>query len=79
MTENGISAEVDEETLLQDPDYKSLIDYGINKIVAAELKKIYETGLNICLRSSSFVSWIWNLNCFVDHTDALLITHHLTG
>ena len=48
MTENGLkteNAEVDEETLLQDPDYKALVDYGINKTVAAELKKIYDTGL----------------------------------
>ena len=45
MTENGISEiAVDEEILLRDPEYKALVDYGINKAVAAELKKIYETG-----------------------------------
>ena len=44
MTQNGTD-EIDEATLLQDPDYKALVDYGINKVVAAELKKIYESGL----------------------------------
>lgn len=43
MTQNGTD-EIDEATLLQDPDYKALVDYGINKVVAAELKKIYESG-----------------------------------
>ena len=43
MTQNG-TEEIDEATLLQDPDYKALVDYGINKVVAAELKKIYESG-----------------------------------
>ena len=51
MTQNGTD-EIDEATLLQDPDYKALVDYGINKVVAAELKKIYESGL-----------WSQNINC----------------
>ena len=50
MTENGLNAaEVDEATLLQDPDYKALVDYGINKTVAAELKKTYDTGMHIAV------------------------------
>ena len=60
MTENGISEiAVDEEILLRDPEYKALVDYGINKAVAAELKKIYETGWYYILVIYYYILVIW--------------------
>ena len=60
MTENGISEiAVDEEILLRDPEYKALVDYGINKAVAAELKKIYETGWYYILLIWYYILVIW--------------------
>ena len=68
MTQNG-TEEMDEATLLQDPDYKALVDYGINKTVAAELKKIYETG--VCI-SNIIVVCSWCLVKSVRHAHCQL-------